>query len=46
MHYLGIWRIFVWELGENPFGKMAEFCLETWQKLKIYVEKLAYLGKL
>ena len=31
MHNLGIWRIFIWEDGKNPFGNLAHFCLESWR---------------
>jgi len=31
MHYLGIWHVFVWELGKILFGKLARFRLGGWR---------------
>ena len=34
LHYLGSWRIFVWELGAILLGNLAHFHLGTWRKTR------------
>ena len=31
-YHLGIWLIFIWELGLILFGNLADFYLGTWRK--------------